>query len=331
MKMGVKKVVNAALHVLRSLGEGGRHSRPRNSGRNAVPTRVSPHARVAPLLRGAGSRDAASLPLLRGAFTLIELLVVIAIIAILASLLLPTLNRGKRAAAAIRCKSNLRQLGAAMNLHVTDHGAFPMAGYDAGEVPEFENVDGWAPEMWHRNYWFLQLNTQLQPPGRNTPGIIFDRRSVFRCPSTPFPKENWLDYSYNYKGLTYRIPNTTSMQMPVLGLGYGFNSQRGFYPTPESDVKAPSDMLALADGARSFKDGILEPYTWELERDLSGPHSADEQSDKIVRKRHDGRVNAVFCDGHVEGPKVEKIFLDRPDDVLRRWNKDNEPHRERLP
>lgn len=46
---------------------------------------------------------------------------------------------------------------------------------------------------------------------------------------------------------------------------------------------------------------------------------------------HDAAVNALFCDGHVEVPKAQRLFFERSDDVLRRWNKDNEPHRELLP
>ncbi|MFI5380186.1 MAG: type II secretion system protein [Tepidisphaerales bacterium] len=58
------------------------------------------------------------------AFTLVELLVVIAIIALLVSLLLPALGRVSDQAAAVRCRSNLRQLVTAAIMYAGDHHGY---------------------------------------------------------------------------------------------------------------------------------------------------------------------------------------------------------------
>jgi len=106
-------------------------------------------------------------------FTLIELLVVIGIIAILAAILFPVFASAKARAKQATCLSNLRQIGSAIGLYMTDYDdVFPCA-VDAS--------DKYRPEIWDefpdfqaRIPYMPMLHEVLQPYIRN--------RDLFHCP-----------------------------------------------------------------------------------------------------------------------------------------------------
>lgn len=90
-----------------------------------------------------------------------------------------------------------------------------------------------------------------------------------------------------------------------------------FRPIAESEVAVPADMMAIGDsfdGSTVFMRrsvGVLEQFG-------------------NILTRHAGKSNVLFCDGHVESPTLTFLFEDTSDAALRRWNRDNLPHRDPL-
>ncbi|MCL2701703.1 MAG: type II secretion system GspH family protein [Phycisphaerae bacterium] len=88
------------------------------------------------------------------AFTLIELLVVIAIIALLVSILMPSLAKAKLIAIRASCLSNMRNTMASMHVYASDYEEFPV------------NID---PNFWGRD-WILPDSSEWLAPGGNPGG-----------------------------------------------------------------------------------------------------------------------------------------------------------------
>ncbi len=97
----------------------------------------------------------------RSGFTMIELLVVLTIIAILASLLLPSVLRAREKARQVHCANNLRQIGIASYSYSDEYGQYVMPG-------KFEDTENDK----NYNHWINYMYAELLPD-----------KDVFLCPS----------------------------------------------------------------------------------------------------------------------------------------------------
>lgn len=242
----------------------------------------------------------------RKAFTLIELLVVMAIISILASIMFPAFASAKDTAKSIVCVSNMKQIGMAINMYLSDYddqwfGAYmedqtdpnfpqiPWYGYDNKNAPLFAGFYGRVDQQAGNGY----------RPGLIDPYVR--ARQLFRCPSMP---SNWQSsYAINWfntntpsayytsnpgaQGKEFGPAARTTTQMPG-----GYFSMTG---ASDSEIEEHANTLVAWEHlARAALCNFLQTPNWE--------ESPPNDVDLITHFHflHRKGANALWADTHVK-------------------------------
>lgn len=224
-------------------------------------------------LVGCGQRTAAS-PC-RQAFTLVEMLVVIAIIAILAALLMPSLQQAMASAKSLSCVNQLKQHGSAVTQYVGDNGGFmPVSSYypavaDSG----ITYIDQKGGTRTFELYWAALIYQYLKEP------------RLYTCPNkTPVNSGGMYRNQYGVNiGQGAQVDQYSGALQP----GNAGNKVNRY-----SQLAKPSALLLILDRVSDKESSLYDDWG-------SGLYRYQIVSEDIGRfYLHGSGFNTVFCDGH---------------------------------
>ncbi len=260
-------------------------------------------------------------PAARRGFTLIELLVVVAIIAMLVSLLLPSLGKAREAGRAVVCANHQRQLGVAVAAYVGEYKDYlpPLEDYvDGGEVEAtwryvlWEHMGGVVkafdcPSERERVY-ADGLSRFDQNYGGVSAGAGDDAEHMF---GVPHPLERYNQSGLGMAGAHWMRRSGAGGEPSRASMPFGRPKEHGYMEGMHrvADEQNPGMLIFFGDG------GSGSPALWEDDSFwikkvtvlTTDPGFNRVAQDDYGARRHFGKANYAWGDGHV--------FIHDPNDL----------------
>jgi len=215
-------------------------------------------------------------------FSMVELLVSMCILAVLAGFIATGFQGSTKKARGIQCVAKMRNLGQGIQLYTQDNAEFPRSLHSAASAGKLPWAKAILPYL-----GFSDTPSDLEWAN------IFEK--IYRCPSDPKKDVNICSYALN-------------VHLELTPDGDDYTGSPATWRKPINLDQATRTILLAEPKPVYYADHIM-CHQWS---------SATGASNAVDAKRHEGKANYLFADGHVEALLITSTF--DPAKGINLWN-----------